>query len=138
MESREFTAELRTWSCKDLLFTAGEEMDRAGSAVFLRVREDKPGVLKDWVRELRQREDEVLESFRNGGTRHEAAYLLEDADGPVLVHAQETVDPQTAHRAFRESELAIDLKHRQVMQEVVVGRMEAEELLNLSMGSSHG
>lgn len=121
-----------------MLFPMGEEMDRAGSVVFLRVREDKPDVLKDWVRELRQREDGVLEPFRNGGTRHEAACLLEDADGPVLVHAQETVDPQTAHRVFRESEPAIDLKHRQVMQDVVAGRLEARESLNPSMGSSHG
>lgn len=99
---------------------------------FLRVKEDKVDILKNWMQEIRQREDEVLETFRNEGTRHEAAYLLEDAEGPVLVYAQETVDPERAHQAFRDSELPIDLEHRQVMQDVVAGRLEAEELLNLS------
>lgn len=101
---------------------------------FLRVKEDKVEVLKEWMEEIQQRENEVLETFRNEGTRHEAAYLLQDtAGGAVLVYAQETVDPERAHQAFRESELPIDLEHRQVMQDVVAGRLEAEELLNLSM-----
>ena len=101
--------------------------------VFLRVKEDKVDALKHWIEELRQREDEVLETLRNEGSRHEAAYLLESAEGPVLVYGQETADPEKAHRAFRESELPVDLEHRRVMRDVVAGRLEAEELINLSM-----
>lgn len=100
---------------------------------FLRVKEDKVDVLKEWMEEIRRREGEVLETFYNEGARHEAAYLLEDADGPLLVYVQETVDAQTAHQAFRESELPIGLEHRQVMQDVIAGRLDVEELLNLSM-----
>lgn len=101
--------------------------------VFLRVKEDKVEALKDWMRDLRQREKEVLETFHNEGSRHEAAYLLESAEGPVLVYVQEIADPERAHQAFRESELPVDLEHRAVMQDVVAGRLEVQELLNLSV-----
>ena len=99
--------------------------------VFSRVREDKVDDLKGWMEELKNREDEVLETFRNEGTRHERVFLLEGFDGPVLVYAMEMGDPEGARRAYLNSDLPIDQEHRRVMGEVLSGRAEAEELLNL-------
>lgn len=101
--------------------------------VVLRVKKDKVDVLKSWMEELRRREGEVLETMRNEGSRHEAAYLLENAEGPVLVWVQEVADPERAHRVFRESGAPIDSEHREVMGEVISGRLRTEELLNLSV-----
>lgn len=101
--------------------------------VFLKVKEDRVDALKHWMEELRQREDEVLETFRREGARHEAAYLLESTEGPMLVYVQEAADPERAHRAFQESNLPVDLEHRQVTRDVVAGRLEVAKLFNLSM-----
>jgi hypothetical protein len=100
---------------------------------FLRVREEKVDALREWMAEIGRREDEALETLRNEGTRHERAYLLECKEGPVLVYALEMEDPERAHRAFRESALPIDAEHKRVMGEVIAGRLQPEELLDLSL-----
>jgi hypothetical protein len=48
---------------------------------FFEVRADQVEHLRAWMHELTQRRDEVLETFRAEGTRHECAYLLQGA-GP--------------------------------------------------------
>ncbi|WP_228281928.1 DUF6176 family protein [Rubrobacter marinus] len=99
---------------------------------FFRVREAKVDDLRSWMKEIEDREGEVLETFRNEGTRHERAFLLEGSDGPVLVYVMEVDDPEKARRAYADSKLPIDAEHRRVMGEVLVGGAEAEELLNIS------
>jgi len=99
--------------------------------VFVRVREEKLDLLKGWIEELKRREDEVLETFEQEGTRHERAYLLEGKEGPVLVYAMEMEDPERARRAYQESELPIDLEHREVMRKVTAGPVQVEQLLDL-------
>ena len=48
-----------------------------------------------WMRELKERRDEVVESFEQEGVRQEKAWLLEDDEGYVLVYAIEAeyLDP---------------------------------------------
>jgi len=41
--------------------------------VFRRVRPEKVGVLREWMAELNDRRDEVLETFKAETTRHEKA-----------------------------------------------------------------
>ena len=106
--------------------------------VFSRVEEARVEQLRAWMEELGHREDEVLETFRNEGTRHERAFLLEGRDGPVLVYAIEAEDPERARQAYSDSTLPIDLEHRRVMREVLSGRSEVEELLNLSLSQEPG
>ena len=99
--------------------------------VFSRVRENKLEALRSWMAELNGREDEVLETFRNEGTRHERAFLVEGFDGPVLVYVMEVEDSENARRAYADSALPIDWEHRRVMDEVLLGPVQVEELLNL-------
>ena len=101
--------------------------------VFARVREGKEEALRGWMEELKRREDEVLETFRNEGTLHERVFLLEGRDGPVLAYVMEVEDPERARAAYRESALPIDLEHREVMGEVLAEAVPAEELLDLRM-----
>jgi hypothetical protein len=88
------------------------------------------------MHELTQRRDEVVETFRAEGTRHESAYLLQGASGPVLVYVQQVDDPEQARRAFAASQLPIDLQHKQVMAEVREGRANVELLFDLSAGGN--
>jgi hypothetical protein len=58
-----------------------------------RVRPDQVGRLREWLAELGRRQEEVRETFRNEGVRHEQAFVLAGADGPLLVYAIEVDDP---------------------------------------------
>jgi hypothetical protein len=82
----------------------------------MRVHDHEVERLRDWFAELMQRQDEVRETFRNEGVRHEKAYLLRTAEGVVLIYAAEMEDAEAAHRAHLASRLPIDLEHREVMQ----------------------
>jgi hypothetical protein len=97
-------------------------------AAFYSVRPEKVDRLRGWMDEIGGRRDEVLASYAQEGTRHELAYLVRGEDGPILVYIAEVENIDRARAAFRESELPIDLEHREVMRGVVAGREEAELL----------
>jgi hypothetical protein len=98
-----------------------------------RVREDQVERLRAWLAELIKRQDEVRETFRNEGVRHEQAFLLESAQGPVLIYAHEVDDPEAAKRAYADSTLPLDRKHREVMRAVLDGAADAELLYDLQL-----
>ena len=86
-----------------------------------RVRPEKEERLRAWFAELMRRPDEVRETFVQETMRHEVAYILPGADGPVLVYAMEAEDHDHARQAVRASTLPIDLEHRAVMKECLDG-----------------
>ncbi len=91
--------------------------------------------LRQWMGELRDRRDEVLETFANEGTRHEQVFLLRPDQGFVMVHVIEREDADAGRRAFLSSQLPIDVEHREVMDLVTVGPAEVELLLDLQTGA---
>jgi hypothetical protein len=97
---------------------------------FFRVRPDKIDRLRAWMEELHHRRDEVLETFAQETVRHEAAWLMETAEGTILVYAIEADDLEQAQRAVEENPLPIDLEHRAVMDEVIEVPIELEQLLD--------
>lgn len=99
---------------------------------FSRVQPDKVDRLRAWMKELAQREEEVMETFRQETVRHEVAYLLTTSDGPLLVYAIE------AESLAQARPLPIDLEHRQVMREAFAGVVAAECLLEMSVDSQRG
>lgn len=99
---------------------------------FFRVHHDQLGRLRGWLRELTRRADEARATFVREGTRHERAWLLHDQQGPILVYAMEVDDPHHARQAYAVSTLPIDQEHRQVMRQVIAGRLDAELLYDLT------
>ena len=97
---------------------------------FFRVKPDKIDRLRDWMEELHRRRDEVLETFAQETVRQEAAWLMETAEGTILVYAIEAEDVEQAQRAVEEKPLPIDLEHRAVMDEVIEVPIELEQLLD--------
>ena len=86
------------------------------------IREVRPGHearLRAWLAELGDRADEVRETFRQEGVRHEQAYLVDGPRGLLLVYASEADDHDAARRAFEASTLPIDAEHRAVMGEAL-------------------
>jgi hypothetical protein len=92
---------------------------------FSQVRDGQVDRLRAWMRELMARPDEVRETFEQEGVRHEAAYLMQSVDGPVLVYAIDVDDMEPAQQAFEHSSLPLDLEHRRTMDAVLVSRGQA-------------
>ncbi len=99
---------------------------------FSRVREDKVDDLRNWIKELGSREEEVPERPFVTSAPDTRVFLREGANGTILVYSMEIDGPERAHRAYRNSKLAIHHGHRDVMGEVLAGQEEVEELLNLN------
>ncbi|HZD16241.1 MAG TPA: DUF6176 family protein [Pseudonocardiaceae bacterium] len=94
------------------------------TAIF-RIRPEKLERLTAWLAELQDRRDEVRETFAQEGVTHEQAYVINAADGPLLVYVMEAPDHRRASEAFRNSTLPIDTEHKAVMAEVLSGPADA-------------
>jgi hypothetical protein len=98
---------------------------------FFRVRPEKVGRLRSWLEEVAHRRDEALETLANESVRHEAAWLLQTAEGPILVYAIEAEDLARVDGAFESSPFPIDHEHRRVMDEALIDPFPSEPLLDL-------
>ena len=83
--------------------------------------------------ELGRRQDEVRATFLNEGVRHEQAYLIQSADGPVLVYAIEVEDYEAGLRAYEASTLPLDAEHRRVMASVLGPAADVEMLYEVRL-----
>jgi hypothetical protein len=101
--------------------------------VMYKVAAGQEPMLRWWMGELMRRRDEVLQTFQYEGTREEAAYLLQTADGPILVYVMDVGDPERAGIAYRYSSLPIDQQHKQVMHRVLGEEVEAELLYDVRL-----
>jgi hypothetical protein len=100
---------------------------------FYRIKADRVERLRSWFLEVQRREDEALASYAQEGTRHVQAHLIDGPDGPVLAFLAEVSDPLEARSANVDSRLPIDLEHRDVMHDVVAGRVSAELLYDFTV-----
>jgi hypothetical protein len=93
-----------------------------------RVKPEEEGTLRNWMAELNRRQSEVRATFAREGVRHEQAWLVATSDGPLLVYAMEASDQQQATETFKESTLPIDQQHKEVMLQVLGGKVSAQLL----------
>lgn len=98
---------------------------------FSRVRPGKLDRLRSWLEEVAHRRDEALGTLATESVRHKAAWLLQTAEGPILVYAIEAEDLALVDRAFESSPYPIDHEHRRVMDESLLDPFPSEPLLDL-------
>jgi hypothetical protein len=96
--------------------------------VFRKIRPDKVDRLRSWLKELNERKDEVRQTFEQETVRHERGYILAGKDGPILAYVMEAEDHDKAREAYKNSTLAIDKQHKEVMAECLGDPAEAELL----------
>jgi hypothetical protein len=89
-----------------------------------KIRPGREAELRSWLAELTRRREEVVETFRHEGVRHEQAFILEAKEGPLLLYVMELEDPERAREVYRASQLPIDLEHRRVMADVLGGHVD--------------
>lgn len=97
-----------------------------------RVHPERLELLTAWLAELHSRADEVRESFRGEGVRHEQAYLLHTSEGPVLLYVIEADYHDMARQAYQSSTLPIDLEHKAVLDYALDGPAAAQLLYDVA------
>jgi hypothetical protein len=75
--------------------------------------------LREWMTEIRQREDEARETLADEGMVAEAAFLERTEDNDFLVYYMEAEDLEHASDAFSDSTHDIDEEHKAVMNDVL-------------------
>jgi hypothetical protein len=93
---------------------------------------DEADRLRDWLREVAgPRRKEALATLIDEGCRHEQAYLIDGANGPVVVSVMEVEDVEQSKLAASRSAHAIDAEHRRVLAQTLGAEVPAELLLDL-------
>jgi len=111
------------------------------NATFVRVRRSEVPRLRAWLRDLRARREELAESYRLQGTRHERFFLVDvpggpeearGADGPLLVLLSELEDTDRGGTAFLRSRAPLDVEFKTLIQEIARDELEPELLYDSS------
>jgi hypothetical protein len=88
--------------------------------------------LRDWLAQLDgPRRVEALATLAAEGVSHEAAWLIDTKDGPVLVYVMNSGDPARARRVFGQSREPVDAEHRRVLGTCLGAAVPVEQLLDL-------
>jgi hypothetical protein len=103
-----------------------------------KVRADHIDLLREWLGQANgPRRQEALATLVDEGCRHEQAYLIDGADGPVMVYVMEVVEVGRPERAAEFSPHPIDADHKRVMSLALAGQVNAELLLDLSVAGPY-
>ncbi len=100
---------------------------------FLRVQESALPRLREWLRGLAQRRDELRESYAAEGTRHERFFLLRDAEGPVLLLVGELEDGERGRESFLRSRRPLAVEFKRLIQEIGAGDPQPECLYDSAL-----
>lgn len=84
-----------------------------------RIAPGKTERLREWMAEIRSRENEALETLEHEGMHEEAAFLERTDDGDYLVYYMKADDVDEVFASFENSPYDIDQEHREVMDEVL-------------------
>lgn len=93
-----------------------------------RVDEEDVPILREWLSSLATRRDELRESYRTQGTRHEQFFLVRTRRTPILVLISELENVEEGTRTFLASELPIDVEFKSLYQEISPEEAEVELL----------
>jgi hypothetical protein len=95
---------------------------------FVRIARDQVPRLRAWLAGLVDRRNELAESYRRQHTRRELFHLVEGSDGPLLVITSESDDLRAGTEEFLNSELAIDVEFKTLIQEIGEGESGVEKV----------
>ena len=102
------------------------------NATIARVREDELPKLRAWLASLGERRDELGESYRRQGTRHELFFLVRARGQPLLVLISELDDVEQASSAFLRSDFPLDVEFKTLFQQVSPELADVELLYDSS------
>jgi len=95
----------------------------------------KPGTLplvREWAARLNSEMSEVKKLLQNEGMALESVFLEQGPEGDSLVYYLRSPDLKRTREVSRASQHAIDVFHREVMQQISAGGARLECLLDAS------
>jgi uncharacterized protein YdaT len=92
-----------------------------------RIRPGATDRVREWYRELEEREDEVVETLRHEGAYTETAFVEADGETAHLYVFMEAEDLEEADEAGDEETYEIDEEHHEVLRETLTGGWEEFE-----------
>jgi hypothetical protein len=92
-----------------------------------KIEDGKESRLREWMAEVREREEEALETLENEGMHSESAFVEHTDDGDFLIYYLKADDVDRALEAHEESSHELDEQHRRVMDEVIEGGSDTGE-----------
>ncbi len=97
-----------------------------------RVLPDKVDLLRDWLAQVNgPRRVEALATLVDEGCRHEMAFLMDGADGPVVIYVMEVDDIEASRAENVQSDHPIDIDHQRLMTEAIGEPLPLQLLLDL-------
>jgi hypothetical protein len=97
-----------------------------------RVNPGRADQLREWLAGVNgPRREEALATLVDEGCTHEQAFLIEGAEGPVVVYVMEVDDIEASQEVARSSGHQIDADHQRVMEQAVGDPVPSELLLDL-------
>lgn len=105
---------------------------------FRRIKPDKEVQLRAWLAALSTRADEVRATFVDETVRQEQAFILQTAEGPVLVCAMEAEDFKRGRAAFNQSNHPIDEEHKSIMAECLGDDLGLQPLYDVALKVTSG
>ncbi len=101
--------------------------------VRLRIKEGQKRPWLEWCKELKRRENEVLETLRKEGVISEACFIADDGESVYYFIEAESLD--TAHATGWRSALPIDKQHRLVSESSLKQAERMKPLFNFHIPS---
>ncbi|MCR2783909.1 MULTISPECIES: DUF6176 family protein [unclassified Microbacterium] len=98
-----------------------------------RIKPEHRAELQAWLLRVNtELRDEAIATLVAEGVTHEKAVIVDTSDGPLLVYAMETNDPQRAEEVSSASESWLDAEHRRVMHLSDGGAPSRRKVLDVS------
>ncbi|MES2344882.1 MAG: DUF6176 family protein [Chlamydiota bacterium] len=100
----------------------------------------KEGCFEDvrgWLKQLQDRKEETLESFKNEGVLLESAFLQEHHGQYYLIYYMKAEDVDQAMAVFRASSLEIDGFHRQCWEQFTEQHQVLSPVFHLEILDKH-
>jgi hypothetical protein len=99
---------------------------------FARVRDEDVPRLRSWLAALSSRRDELRDSYRQQGTRHELFFLVPTRHFSILILVSEVDDADRAASSVLRSQLPIDVEFKALFQGISPEEAEVELLYDSS------
>ena len=100
------------------------------NATFARVTARDLPRLQSWLASLDSRRDELAESYRREGTRHELFFVIRMHPDPLVVLISEVDDLEHAVVSFLRSNQPLDLEFKTLVMDIAESESDVELLFD--------
>lgn len=99
----------------------------------IKLKPDSLERVREWAKALNECSVEALDTMRNEGSIIESVFLDQCSDGDYLIYYVRVENHEKAREVFRNSQLPIDVYHKQFKRETWAENKKLELLVDLEV-----